>query len=238
MVFVHGWRCDHTYFQPQFEHFQTSHSVMTYDLRGCGRSSRPDTGYDIPTLADDLLWLCQATGISAPVVLGHSLGGMIALGLAARHHDAVAGIVAVDPGAFVPTPEALAMYRNMAAKLESPEGAEFREGYVQNLFLPTDDPNLTRKTVETMCMVPRQVAAAIIHGVAAWKGLEALIHCRAPLLVILAETGGSNDPARLLTVKHDVHIGVTVGTGHFNQLVAPEQVNPMIDRFMQIAIAH
>jgi pimeloyl-ACP methyl ester carboxylesterase len=237
MVFVHGWCCDHTFFQPQFEHFQASHSVTTYDLRGCGSSSQPADGYDIPTLADDLLWFCQSAGISAPVIVGHSLGGTIAVELAARHPDALAGIVAVEPGAFVPTAETLSWFKTMATKVESPEGAASRQDAVQNMFLPTDGPGLSRKTVATMCAVPPHIAAAVIHGFIAWNGHEALIRCKAPLLVLLASTGGDNDPARLLAIKPDIHIGVTVGTGHFNQLVAPEQVTPMIERFMQVAIA-
>ena len=64
LVFVHGWCCDHTFFQPQFEHFQSSHAVATFDLRGCGSSDRPEDGYDIPSLADDLAWLCHEIGIS------------------------------------------------------------------------------------------------------------------------------------------------------------------------------
>jgi pimeloyl-ACP methyl ester carboxylesterase len=48
LVFVHGWCCDHSFFKPQFEHFQTSHPVATFDLRGCGGSDRPDDGYDLP----------------------------------------------------------------------------------------------------------------------------------------------------------------------------------------------
>jgi pimeloyl-ACP methyl ester carboxylesterase len=63
-----------------------------------------------------------------------------------------------------------------------------------------------------------------------------LLLCQAPLLVLRARTGGSNDPARLLDLKPDVHIGVTVGAGHFNQLEVPEQVNSMIERFMQGAV--
>jgi pimeloyl-ACP methyl ester carboxylesterase len=74
LVFVHGWCCDHTFFQPQFDHFRAAHAVTALDLRGCGRSDRPETGYDIPALADDVVALCRTVGIRKPVVVGHSLG--------------------------------------------------------------------------------------------------------------------------------------------------------------------
>jgi pimeloyl-ACP methyl ester carboxylesterase len=87
-----------------------------------------------------------------------------------------------------------------------------------------------------MCAVPLSVAAAGIRGVVDWNGIAALALCYVPLLVLRSQTGGSNDPARLLALKPDLHFGVTVGAGHFHQLEVPEQVTPMMERFIQIAI--
>ena len=69
---------------------------MALDPRGCGKSDRRDSGYDIPTLADDVASLCRRLAISKPVVVGHSLGGMIAIELAAAHPSLASGIIAVD----------------------------------------------------------------------------------------------------------------------------------------------
>ena len=130
------------------------------------------------------------------------------------------------------------MYEGFATQLEGPDGEAVRRAWVDSggMFLATDDADRRRWIVETMCAVPLGVAAQVIRGVAAWNGVGALQLCQAPLLVLRSQTGGSNDPARLLAVKPDLHIGVTVGAGHFNQLEVPEQVNSMIERFMQVAI--
>jgi len=236
LVFVHGWCCDHTFFQPQFDAFQASHAVMTLDLRGCGRSDRSEDGYDIPTLADDVAWLCQDIGFSRPVVIGHSLGGMIALELAARHPSLPAAVIAADPGPIDPAPEDHAFFERFLAGLEGPDEAAVRLAFIEGSFLATDDADRKRGIIDTMCSIPAWVAVAGIRGVLAWDGLAALLHCDVPVLVMLSRTGGSNDPARLLVRKPDIQIGVTVGTGHFHQLEAPEQVNPMIERFVRVAI--
>ena len=84
-----------------------------------------------------------------------------------------------------------------------------------------------------MCAVPRSIAAAQLNGYLRWDGVAALAACTVPLLVVLMpKTGGSNDPARLLALKPDLHVGVTVGAGHIHQLDAAEQVTPMIERFV------
>ena len=231
-VFVHGWCCDHTFFAPQYEHFGAFGSVTTYDLRGCGQSDRPED-YEVATLADDLAWLCAELGIPRPVLVGHSLGGIVALELAARHPSLPAAVVAVDPGPLDPLPESREVLAALSARIADPAEDDPRHAYVAALFRPTDDHARAQRIANTMCAVPRSVAAAQLNGYLRWDGVDALAACTVPLLVLMAKTGGSNDPSRLLALKPDLHIGVTVCAGHFHQLDAAEQVTPMIERFVR-----
>ncbi|HET8569914.1 MAG TPA: alpha/beta hydrolase [Candidatus Limnocylindria bacterium] len=231
-MFVHGWCCDHTFFQPQCDHFKSSHRVVALDLRGCGGSDKPEDGYDMPTLADDVATLSRELGLTRPVIVGHSLGGMIAIEMAARQPSLVGAVVAVDPGPIDPLPQTLRVFEALIDQLEGPDPDAARLAYVESMFLDTDDPQRRRHIVATMCSAPRSVAIAVLRGVVSWNGVGALLTAKAPLLVVRPKTGGSNDPARLLALRPDIRIGVTVGAGHFNQLEVPEQVTPMIERFL------
>ncbi len=66
----------------------------------------------MPSLADDLAWLCDELRLSKPVVIGHSLGGMIAIELAARHPSLPSAVVADDPGPINPLPETRQIYED------------------------------------------------------------------------------------------------------------------------------
>jgi pimeloyl-ACP methyl ester carboxylesterase len=236
LVFIHGWCCDHTFFQPQFDHFRSTHGVTTLDLRGCGESDRPKSGYDMATFADDVAWLSEELALDRPVVVGHSMGGGIAIELAARYPTLPAAVVAVDPGPLHPTPETRSLFEGFAARMEGPDGEAVRRAWVASG--PFDDPELERRVVETMCSVPLQVAVPMLRDTTiTWNGVAALLLCHVPMLVIRAAVGGSNDPTRLKALKPDLHVGVTVGAGHFHQLEVPAQVNAMIERFVQIAVA-
>ncbi len=77
--------------------------AVTIDLRGHGRSSKPDGPYDVPTVADDVAALIAALGLRRPVVAGQSWGGNVAIELGARHPAITRGIVCVDGGWFEPS---------------------------------------------------------------------------------------------------------------------------------------
>jgi pimeloyl-ACP methyl ester carboxylesterase len=75
--------------------------VVAVDQRGHGRADKPDDGYDMATVADDLAGLIGALGLDSgppPVVAGQSWGGNVVVELAHRHPDLVAAIACVDGG--------------------------------------------------------------------------------------------------------------------------------------------
>ena len=77
---------------------QHGHRVVAVDQRGHGRSSKPDDGYDMTTVADDLRLLIDELGWERPAVAGQSWGGNVVLELAWSHPDAVSMIACVDGG--------------------------------------------------------------------------------------------------------------------------------------------
>ena len=74
------------------------HPVVALDQRGHGRSDKPDSGYDFATLCDDLEGVLGALGYERTVVVGQSTGGNIAVELARRTGDRLAGVAGVDGG--------------------------------------------------------------------------------------------------------------------------------------------
>lgn len=77
---------------------ERGHRVITYDQRGHGQSSKPDSGYDMATVADDLAMLIDALALDQPFIGGQSWGGNVVLEAAHRHPAQVAGTVLVDGG--------------------------------------------------------------------------------------------------------------------------------------------
>lgn len=73
-------------------------AVVAVDLRGHGRSSKPDDGYEVAAVSGDLAAVIEQHGLGRAAVAGQSWGGNVVLELARQRPDLVSGAVAVDGG--------------------------------------------------------------------------------------------------------------------------------------------
>ena len=232
-LFVHGVACDRSYFTAQVEHFRRSQRTVSVDLRGHGESDSPHQEYTVIGFADDLSWLCEKLNVKRPVVVGHSLGGIVALVLAAQYPDLPAAVVMVDApiGAMDGPPSASDPRRRMLDALKGPRYADGVRSFVDRLFLPTDDAERRARITRGMASAPQHVFASAVEQVWSCDLPAAASACRVPTLYIQA-AGPRPELARLGDLCPQLAIGRTVGAGHFNMLEVPEQVNAMIARFL------
>jgi pimeloyl-ACP methyl ester carboxylesterase len=79
---------DHSYLKPDFGRLAEVAQVVYLDLLGHGRSEHGDAAArTFESCADSVRVFCEAVALEQPVVYGHSLGGMVAMLVAARHPD-------------------------------------------------------------------------------------------------------------------------------------------------------
>jgi pimeloyl-ACP methyl ester carboxylesterase len=234
ILLVHGWTGDHTYLAPQFEHFRREHRTIAVDLRGHGRSDTPAQDYTMAGFADDLAWLCGELGVYKPVVVGHSMGGVVALELAARHPDLPAAIVALD-SLILPLPEIQAAIASFTPLLRTDGFREAQRAFVAQFFGPADDAERKARILDGMSSAPQQVMASSWEDLVSCDTAAAAAACTAPLLYISAGLT-LTDLARLRELCPHLLTAQTAGGGHFHQLEVPEQINAMIDRFLFAAL--
>ena len=101
-VFVHGFTCDETDFVNQVKHFGgIGHRVITVDLPGHGRSMNynPDN-LTMKTMGSDVVTLLRYLRVKSAIVVGHSMGVMVATEIALQAPQVVIGIALIDGSRF------------------------------------------------------------------------------------------------------------------------------------------
>lgn len=96
LLLLHGWPFTWYTWSRVIPSLAERYTVIAPDARGIGHTTRPETGYDLHTKADDARALIEHLGFSHAQVVGHDLGAEIAFMMAMRHPGSVRKLVLME----------------------------------------------------------------------------------------------------------------------------------------------
>lgn len=120
LVFIHGWLLSRQYWQPLADKLSINYPCLCYDLRGFGDSqgiTTEKTDYSLQSYARDLSCLLTKLNIEQAWLVGHSLGGSIALWGARYSAERVKGVICLNTGGGVYLKEEFDRFRQAGQQL-------------------------------------------------------------------------------------------------------------------------
>jgi pimeloyl-ACP methyl ester carboxylesterase len=251
VVLLHGGpgSFDHSYFKPDFARLAASAQVVYLDLAGHGRSDWGDPReWTFEVAADAVRDFCDAVGIARPIVLGHSLGGFVALVYAIRHPEHPAGLVLQSTFARFDLERIVADFRrvggdDIAAVVERAYGGSSTvtpEEWAPcwqlfGLWVPGDDER-TRTVAHDELNEPG------LERMRSFDVLDDLGRIECPTLVCV----GDLDPITPVSAAREIvdamtpgraRLEVVAGAGHFTWRDAPDRYWPLLTEFVTAAEA-
>lgn len=97
LVFLHGWGASHKFWKWQFGAFSPRWRCLAPDLPGFGLSGKPRRDYSVEALARWVGSFLDALGLPRVPLVGHSMGGTLALLVALEHRSRVERLAVVNP---------------------------------------------------------------------------------------------------------------------------------------------
>ena len=259
-IFIHGsaLRTDAWYYQLEGI---GDHRLVFYDLRGHGVSQpRGDRSFSIETLSEDLLKVIEDSGLKEVVLIGHSIGGMVALELCAQHKDlmgsTVTGLV-LSNTTYRPAVETLAggaaishLERLTRRPFDGLGSHHQRLDRLRRILKPSDaifmmvsfaafGPKASARqidfTYDMLAETPTDILFDLIKSYREFDVRDVLTDITVPALVI----GGDHD--RLTISEASQHLAENLpkaelvmleNCGHMTMLERHEEFNAMVGRFL------
>jgi len=186
VVFLHGVTDSWRSFEPLFARLPPTIRALALTQRGHGRSSKPAEGYTYTDLSEDVRAFMDALHLTEAVIVGHSMGSMVAQRFAVDHPERVAGLVLL--GAFRTlhrSPVIQEFWDSTVSTLEDPvDPALAREFQVSTLAREVP-PELLAMAVEESLQVPARVWREAFRGFLETPDFSAeLARVRAPTLIV------------------------------------------------------
>ena len=226
VVLIHGFSLDRRMWQPQIDFLSQKHQVVTYDMRGFGKSSLPTNGY---SHHGDLLALLEALHLTKVTIIGLSLGGEVAIDFAISYPQYVSKLVLASSslGGYTSTVDWDVHAKEVGI-------VEAKKNWLNHqVFAPTLKNEIVKKTLEK-----------IVYDYSGWHWLnhdsreklqpEALTRLN-EIKVQTEIIVGSND----LSYYHDIakilnkgitnsHLTIIPNSGHMVNLENPTELNKIL----------
>ncbi len=141
LVFLHGFPLSRDAWRKQIETFGASFRVIAPDLRGFGGSATREGSTTMLEYASDVHELLQQLDTGPVVLIGHSLGGLVALAFASHFPEMLCGLVLVNTTAGPDSSEGAALRRAMASRIKE-DGVDLIVRTAATTMLSTRSQNL------------------------------------------------------------------------------------------------
>ena len=234
IVLIHGFCETHEIWDGLAKALSQKFEVFVIDLPGFGNSPALKTPFSINEVAEEVFqWIVQQK-IQKPVVIGHSLGGYVALAMAKSHSEMFAGLGLIQSTAF-PDSDEKKMNRNKVIEFVKTHGTDlFIDTFVPGLFFDKQHP-----AIPEVDKIARQTSKeTLLEYVAVMRDRPSSIDFIGNTVLPLLVVGGDKDtiiPGEV-TIKHgrlapksEVHLLKDIG--HMAMFESPMETQNLIELF-------
>ncbi len=228
LVFVHCWTCNRDGWARQAEYFAGRHRVVQIDLAGHGESGHGRQDYRIEAFGGDVAAVVDRLGLKQVVLIGHSMGGPVAVEATKRLGDRVVGVVGVDTFYTGFTGPKNSKQLDEMLKPFEKNYAETAGNFMRGFFAPDADPAVVTRITGATAAADPKMAVSALRNTLEWYGRNnpAALEALGPRLRnINANPKGDAKP---------LHPSVTLvaGAGHFIPQEKPAAFNRALETLL------
>lgn len=228
IVLLHGWSCDRTYWREQVPFLAARHRVLAVDLAGHGESGRDRVDWSFEGLADDVIQVLEEEDVDDAVLVGHSMGGPVALLVAKQAEDRVRAVIAVEALHDADAPR---MTDDQAAAFLGAYERDFAgtcERFARAMFPAGTDPGLVDRIAKDMASAPPEVAVGLARLFPGFVLRDAMEGLTIPVRSINSALSMPTNVSANRKYLEDYDNVLMANVGHFPMLERPQEFNALL----------
>jgi pimeloyl-ACP methyl ester carboxylesterase len=230
IVFIHGWSCDSNYWRAQIPEFKKKYTVVTVDLAGHGGTDGNRSEWTMARFGQDVAAAVAAVPNEKLILVGHSMGGPVAIEAARLLKSRVVGIVGVDTFKTIGAPRpSKAQVDAIIRKFEADFIGQTRSIVTTHFFAPGANEELKRKIAYDMSLASPRVGVPSMRAVMEYDFTAPLKDISVPVVAINANLGEPVNEARIRKVLPKFRQVSFDGAGHFLMMEDPARFNPALE---------
>jgi 3-oxoadipate enol-lactonase len=243
LVFLHGIGGAARAWRGQVETFSDRYRTIAWDMPGYGGSA-PLSTVSIAALADALQDFLRQLGATKPILVGHSIGGMIVQQLLAKKPDIAGAVVLAQTSPAFGKPDGDWQKSFIEARLGPLDRGQTMVSLAPTLVkeLVGDNADVCGMHIARECMaaVPEATYRATMLALLGFDQRGALKNIAVPTLV-LSGSRDNNAPAPMMAkmasyIRFATYVELE-GVGHLGNLERPDAFNAALDRFLKANVA-
>ncbi|MDF2576799.1 MAG: putative hydrolase, alpha/beta fold family [Chlamydiales bacterium] len=239
ILFIHGLGSTGQDWEPQVSQFKSNYRIVVVDLRGHGKSSKPeDLTYTIEALANDCFKLLMQLRVNSSNVVGLSLGGFVALQLAIDYPYAVKSLVLINSAANLKprtwNDHLKLGLRQLITNLPIPMSITARF-IAAKLFSPINQQAQYSQAVERISANNRGIYQKMFRAALQYDVLKRLHEIKCPTLIIVGEKDQVLPNRFALELKEEIKNSKYISlpdAGHVANIDCADKVNALIQMFL------
>jgi len=239
LILIHGWTCRRSNWAAQMAHLEGHFTTIAPDLPGHGETRAPDRrDWTLDSLASDICQLMrdihspqfQDTHDPGVILIGHSMGGAVALKVAQQQGSQVRGVILVDTF-MIDYTELDEQARNALYKpFEKDLAASL--AYMVKTRLGANTPHALRQLLlEQLPKIDGHIALPLWKSLLNWDAITTLQDLTNPIHSI---NGGFIPDAARRRVSEFSTEDVLSESGHFPHMEDPEKFNQLLDSKLKV----
>jgi len=227
LVFIHGWCSNRTFWREQLDEMAKEYRVVAIDLPGHGESDRNREEWTITSFAEDVKTVVEKLYQERVVLIGHSMGGLVALEATQLMPKNVIGVICVDAISNVESESQSDMMDRVIAAFEADfEGT--MNAYMPRMFSPDADSSLVAWATKSSIESDKAMAVSIMRRFSEIDEKDLLSSAGVPVRCIYAAKDDPSGPHSYVEINKkyaDFNAVFVDGVGHFLHLENPKEVN-------------